>query len=149
MDYSLRALIAAPKVMAPAKDQFPSTRIVPLACGLSMVPLTTALLDEVHGGEELATSVPGFLLLSSSLIRWVASASELGPIAYVEAEFYSKIRSESCSVWENGNAVLGPLHEKGAIGRALGRLGIGGGDPFESAGLGKYKSTEDWLRDAR
>ena len=156
MDYSLRALVGKPAVLASAiEEHLPFTRasgadpshtqIVPLGLGLSLIPLSNTLLQELQGGEEAATSVPGFLMLSSSLMRWVMRASESGAIAYVEAEFYDVVRSQSASVWDRGQIALGPLHEKDAISRALAHLGVSAVDPFAAVGLGRFKSTEEWL----
>ena len=145
MDYSLRALVGTPEVLASATLEHPSTRIVPLSRGLSLIPLGDALLRELERGEEAATSVPGFLLLSSSLMAWVIRASEAGAIAYIEAELYDAVRSLSASVWDKGRIALGPLHEKTAVARALAHLGVTDADPFTAVGLGRFNSTEEWL----
>lgn len=145
MDYSLRALVGSPAVLASATREHPLTRIVPLTHGLALIPLGDVLLKEIELGNEAATSVPGFLLLSSSLMAWVVRASEAGPIAYIEAEYYEAVRSLSASVWDKGRIALGPLHEKTALTRALAHLGVADADPFTALGLDRFRSTEEWL----
>ena len=136
--YCLRAVVAAEPVLRQLPGPLAGARIVALDQGLSMVPLTGDLA-EVELGDSLAT------------------CSLHGPIASVEAEIFGGVGTQSAEVWEAGELVLGPLHldehepfppEGSPISRALRRLGVDAGpqrDEFDAVGLGRHRSTEEWL----
>lgn len=94
-------------------------------------------------------------------LEWAAvSASRVGPVAYVEAEFAQGAGSQAAVVWADGLIVLGPLREDDAeharrrvslvdwpVNRALRRLEVPaetGADEFDTLGLGRYRDTDAW-----
>ncbi|MFC7613506.1 hypothetical protein ACFQV2_07705 [Actinokineospora soli] len=81
----------------------------------------------------------------------LAACSALGPVAYVEAEYFGGHGSQAAQVWDGGEAVLGPDVDPSAgtpISQALRRLGVArgpDGDEFDAVGLGRHRDPEDWL----
>ncbi|MEU0881995.1 hypothetical protein ABZ345_25560 [Lentzea sp. NPDC005914] len=123
--YVLQAVIAPSGVL--------NSRVVPLGQDLVLLPLS---------------SMPG----ENVLAQWSLS----GPVALVEAEFFGGCGSQQAQVWEHGRRVLGPLVQEeddpvppvSPISLALRRLGVVKGshhDEFDAVGLGRHRSTSDWI----
>ncbi|MER6666309.1 hypothetical protein ABT256_17340 [Amycolatopsis japonica] len=55
--------------------------------------------------------------------------SEHGAVAYVEAEYFGGAGTQFAQVWEGGETILGPLYF----------------DEFDAVGLGRHRSTDEWL----
>jgi hypothetical protein len=115
--------------------------------------VTDAVFDAVNDGTP--PGLPGFWKLPGGLDRLLCSCSALGPVAYVEADYFGGTGTQSAAVWDGGVLTLGPViigeAEPPAAGtpisQALARLGVaraGHRDEFEAAGLGQERDTEDW-----
>lgn len=118
-----------------------------------MVPLSEALVGELEratiavGVRELDT----FEFLSAGVEAWAQALSVDTAIAYVETEYFGGEGFERAGVWSEGRLALGPLDGAGSINTALRALGVQpapGIEEFELVGLGRYRSLEEWLRDA-
>jgi len=108
--------------------------------------MTDELLDEIGAGSE-----GQFYKLSPDVADWVRSISDIGPVAYVEAEFFGGIGDQNAIVWSHGGEILQLLHDRDAINAALQLLGISKGafhDEFEAVGLPRHRDTGDWIKDA-
>jgi len=81
----------------------------------------------------------------------VAHISTHGRVAYLEAEFFGGTGDQASAVWDRGELVLGPTVAPSAINHALGSIGVspGSSDEFDALELGRFRSTDDWLRAAR
>lgn len=147
--YSLEAVLGSEPDVRAAASPWTAARVVPLAAGVAMIPLT----DEVKAGlapeygsaaEEHVARFPEF---RSAVPRWLREASRSSTLAYVGAEFFGGRGVQWAVVMKGGAVVLGPLHEGDAINRTLQLLGVkpaGGNDEFDTVGLGRCRSTEDW-----
>ncbi|MFF2075604.1 hypothetical protein ACFVXG_12715 [Kitasatospora sp. NPDC058162] len=159
MSYELQALIGMLELLTVAAAEVPTARVVPLAQGLALIPVTPAVLSALQGD----TAVPkpgggaGFGWHSAGFELRLAAWSKAGPIACVEAEYFGGSGTQRAAVWSDGRIVLGPLAsgefepvsaEGTPISRALRRLGgfVGPGrtDEFDSVGLGAHRSTAGW-----
>ncbi|GHO49836.1 hypothetical protein KSX_79990 [Ktedonospora formicarum] len=77
--------------------------------------------------------------------------SVIGPVAYVEAEFFADAGGQSAIVWQQRQIILA-LQEDGigAINTALRYLGVQASSPtswfdeFSMVGLGRERDTEKW-----
>jgi hypothetical protein len=91
--YRLTALIGARRVLAEAVAELPGARVVELAAGMSLLPLTDAVLGQVPagspGGHDGDRPLRGFASLTPGLARLAARCSRVGPLVYVEAETYA------------------------------------------------------------
>lgn len=156
--YGLRALIATERVLRglAGTDSTAPAGVVPLDQGLWMLPMTSRMF-EAFGGEDDPDKFPN---APAELQRALASSSRRGPVAYVEAEYFGGTGTQSAQVWDGGTVVLGPLvladdesppTAGSPISRALRRLGVAQGnhhDEFDAVGLGRYRTTDDWLAPA-
>ncbi|MFI2435226.1 hypothetical protein [Streptomyces sp. NPDC018693] len=155
MSYDLKAVVADSELLTAVTAELPSARITRLRHGLTLMPVTDALLT-VLGVESQVRRV-GFWNLTAELDQRLAEWSKGGPVAYVESEYFGGVGEENAVVWRDGSVVLGPLHllenetapvEGTPVCRALRELGItasGAQDEFTIVGLGDHRDTEDWL----
>ncbi|MCO8273804.1 hypothetical protein M1L60_24710 [Actinoplanes sp. TRM 88003] len=154
MGYVLQCVIAPARVLDP-RPPFTNAVVVGLDQGLSLMPMTPDLYDEVSRGDHSFAPAhlfpPGF---EDVLSAWSATA----PVAYVEAEYFGGSGSQFAAVWQNGALALGPLHLTpneprpapgwSPISHALRHLGASRqnhDDEFDALRLGRHRHTEDWL----
>ncbi|MGW0908366.1 hypothetical protein [Streptomyces sp. NPDC002853] len=155
MGYDLQAVIGG-EVLRAAARELPAARLAPIGQGLSLMPMTEALLTSfADGGDD---GVLGFWRLSDRFAKTLADWSTAGPVAYAEAEYFGGAGEQTAVVWDGGTIALGPLHEPentpsppagSPISQALRRLGVvaaTGEDEFTAVGLGRHRSVEAWAR---
>jgi hypothetical protein len=155
MAYMLEAVIGPTTVLSVVTQGQAGTVIAPLRQGLSLVPMTDELFDELTDGSP--GRPPGFWKLPGGFDRVLCSWSSHGPIAYVEAEYFGGAGRQCAAVWNSGALVFGPaaiddgqpVPDAGTpISQALARFGVvrgGHHDEFEAAGLSQHRRTEDWV----
>jgi hypothetical protein len=126
--------------------------VIDLSGTLGMVPLSEALLREIHHGWRdaagRAPGIQGFEFLAPPVERWTRAVSSGSPIAYVETEYYGGEGFERSAVFRDSQLILGPLDGAGAVNQALRALGVQpkpGEEEFAAAGLGRHRSVEEWL----
>ncbi|MEU9042219.1 MULTISPECIES: hypothetical protein [unclassified Kitasatospora] len=159
MAYELQALIGTLELLRVAAAEVPAARVVPLAQGLALIPVTSAVLAALQGDGSVRKPAgwAGFGRYADGFELRLAAWSKAGPIACVEAEYFGGSGTQCAAVWENGRIVLGPLTvgefepeppEGLPISRALRRIGArtdeGRVDEFDSVGLGAHRSTGSW-----
>ncbi|WBP88331.1 hypothetical protein [Kitasatospora cathayae] len=159
MSYELQALIGTLELLTVAAAEVPVARVVPLAQGLALIPVTSAVLAALQGDGVVpkSGSGAGFGWHPDGFELRLAAWSKAGPIACVEAEFWGGNGTQRAAVWSDGRVVLGPLTmgefepapaEGTPISRVLRRLGgyvePGRVDEFASVGLGAHRSTAAW-----
>ncbi|MFF4856594.1 hypothetical protein ACFY2N_17055 [Streptomyces rubiginosohelvolus] len=161
MGYDVQAVIAGDEVLRIASRELPGSAVVRLGQGLSMMPMTDELFDAVTDGSGAGDL--GFWRLPGGFEALLARWSAAGPIAYVEAEHFGGVGKQRAAVWADGSLALGPLgpldepakqrlsRAVSPVSRALRRLGTQrdvGKDEFESVGLNRHRTNEDWIADA-
>jgi len=124
-------------------------RIVPLAAGMSIVPLTDKLLEtlKADSGEDAKTVSPIFEYLYRAVVDRAVAASEEGPLAYVEAGYFGGQGSEMAAAWDQGDMVMEPTESNNPINQALRLLGVKAvppDDEFDTIGLGRHRRTARW-----
>ncbi len=172
MGYDLTALIGAPDTLRPAVAAVPGARVVDIAAGLALVPLTGPVLGAIRagGGERAVAPARGFQALTPAVARFAAGASAAGPVLYAEAEFFGGSGSQAVIGWRGGRVSIGPLLTQTmgegregfavAAGPGLRGMALNAGlrdlgvrtpadgepwqDEFQAAGLGRCRATEDW-----
>lgn len=146
MSYVLNALIGREVVVATASALVGRHRVSRLANNLHIVELD----DE---DVEQPLYLEHFYGLTNDLAVAAATASHVGDIAYIEAEFSGGQGSQACIVWREGDVVLGPLHadheyppvpplRDWPINRALRYFGVNaadGKDEFDTVGLARFR----------
>jgi hypothetical protein len=128
MAYTLEALIARQPVAA-ALAQALGACAVPLEQDTAVVPLPSGLTPDAE--------------------RLAAQASRQEPVVYAEAEFFGGVGEQHAVLWRRGEGTVldaepGPIN---AALRALGVRGTGDRDEFDSVGLGRHRTTQEWARD--
>jgi hypothetical protein len=154
MAYTLEAVIGPTTVLSVAAQDQACMVIVPLRQGLSLVPMTDQLFDELTDGSPSLS--PGYWKFPGGFDRVLCRWSSTGPIAYIEAEYFGGVGRQCSAVWDSGTLVFGPAAiDEGPpgpdayspISQALARLGVARGghhDEFEAVGLGQHRRTDDW-----
>ncbi|MFE3877219.1 hypothetical protein ACFXPX_22865 [Kitasatospora sp. NPDC059146] len=166
MSYELQALIGMLELLTVAAAEVPAARVVPLAQGLALIPVTPAVLSALQGDAAVSRSVggagsggAGFGGYSDGFELRLAAWSKAGPIVRVEAEYFGGGGTQRAVGWFDGRVVLGPLAsgefepapaEGTPISRALrwlgGSVAPGRADEFDSVGLGAHRSTAGWAQ---
>ena len=138
---------------------FPQARMAELRDGLVLIPLTDKLSKAVQG-----TAWPPFERLTSPFGHALSAASTTSPVAYIETEYFGGTGTQAAIVWNNGTVTMEPaLYETPSdldlplmeqpINRALAILEVtcepGQVDLFDTVGLGKFRSTEEWAKAAK
>jgi hypothetical protein len=153
MPYILRALVARCEVFANPLDWSSDSAVIALPQGFCMLPLSQALCYRFGPADRpwLYPSYSIFTNLPEGLVPHLLELSRGGRLAYVEAEYHGGEGEQRSMVWENGAAPREPEESSSAINDALSWLGVersAGQDCFDTLGLGRHRSVEDWLADA-
>ncbi|MCW2916240.1 MAG: hypothetical protein JWN52_4308 [Actinomycetia bacterium] len=153
--YDLKAVIGGAELLQGVAGNLVGVRPVPLRQGLSLIPLTNELFDTVSDGST--TGPLGFWRLPGGSDRVLATWSESGALAYVEAEYFGGVGEQRAAVWAGGQLVLGPVQVAegepfpaagSPISQALRRLGVRAEDTvdeFTAVGLQQHRHSRDWL----
>ncbi len=146
MSYFLNAILCKSQIQF--QSNFTSLKVVHLEQGLTMVPLTDSLFDEITASTPEETHlVQGLERLSTSLAELLREVSDDISVAYVEAEYWGGVGSQSAVMWDKGEVVFQVLNSQDAINQVLRMLGIEAKDAvdeFDSVNLGRYRFTNDW-----
>jgi hypothetical protein len=148
MAYTLQAIVGDAAVLAPVAG---TLRCVALPRNLVLIPLTVAVRAE-HGDIR---SLPftddtdeGPRVIPESLAALCRTLSARGKVAYVEAEIFGGVGTQSVVLAEHGAVIRGPEVGESRINFALRFLGVSRGaahDEFDAVGLGRHRDTEEWL----
>jgi hypothetical protein len=149
--YTIAAFITRQPAAADLAEALGTARI-PLEQGLELVPVRRP-----RRGENGKPTVPSSL---GSALWWLTADAEdaalraaaHGPVAYAEAEYFGGVGEQRAVLWQDGRARLFESELPGAINTALKALDAErvpastgrAQDEFDSVGLGRYRSTEDW-----
>jgi hypothetical protein len=143
MGYYLQAIVGKQQTLAQHSSDFQHVRVVPLAQGIAIIPLTNDLYEEITDGE----GVERFEKLCQGVEEWTQRISVAAPVAYIEAEFFGGTGGQSAVAWSGGSRVLGPIHAEDAVNQTLRFFGVrvdGAHDEFDAVGLGRHRDTDDW-----
>jgi hypothetical protein len=148
MGHHITGLIASQTTLAGLDAPFAKQPRFALAEGLGFLPLDYENLDDVVG-HYAGGAVGKFENLTPKLIALLEKTSESCVLAYVETEYFGGTGGQSAVVFRQGKIVFGPTSaEGGVINEALGLLGVQASpdhfDAFESVGLQRHRSNEDW-----
>jgi hypothetical protein len=131
------------------------SRIIDLPEKMALLPLSEGLLRELQEAERGAqgsAQVEGvFEFLTPPIEKWVRAVSEGATVAYLETEYFGGEGFERSAVFRDRDLILGPLVGAGAINQALRALGVvaePGREAFDTLGLGRHRTLEEWLSDA-
>jgi hypothetical protein len=150
--YVIRALLLKPKAAAAFSLMHPALGVIELSQHLIMAPVLVADLPKFgscHPANQLGEDgeFDGYTVgLAATLDRVCQSGDDA---AVIGAEFHGGCGTQWAVVHPGGGADARPLQLAGlgAINEALRALGVvvESGDEFETLGLGRFRSTEEWL----
>ncbi|MDO8331687.1 MAG: hypothetical protein Q7T36_14570 [Fluviicoccus sp.] len=149
MGHCITGLVAAPSVLTKLSRHHPLPAPVPLNQGLAFLPLRGIDLDAFL--QQPQDGFPeGFNYLSAQLIDRLLTASRLGPLAYVEMEYFAGAGIQGAAVFRDGKLLMQPVSAGiGPVNLALGLLGVRVAgdqqDAFEAIGLYRHRHTEEWV----
>lgn len=135
-----------------ALQQFAAAHALPapvvLTDVLSLLPLGEDQLDQLLPQPQHAFH-SGFNMLSQGLSALLCAASATATLLYFETEYFGGMGTQGAAVFRDGEIVFGPQSaELGPINSALALLGVRtqapATDEFETVGLHRHASTEDW-----
>lgn len=149
MGHFVTGLIAAEAVLQGFSERYELHRPISLPQGLAILPLRDEDIDAFIPGPHVGHP-DGFTYLSQQLAAMISQASELGRIMYFETEYFGGSGAQGAVVYDHRACIFGPESaEFGPINRALALLGVRPSptahDEFETIGLDRHRSTEDWL----
>ena len=160
MAHSINAIIARLPLLEKFTVSFEGVKLVPLERDFAMVPATSRLLEALDarysssGGREFE----GFVHLRGGLVALLQELSHQGPIVYVETDYFAGVGSQAGATFVDGEPTVVEIESEvrpvprtmGAINSALRALGVirtKNLDEFDSIGLGRFRSMDDWEDD--
>lgn len=162
MGHNLRAIIGKLSVIEALAARFEGVRRVALPQGYEMVLLLDALFDAMALSAEAAnpeTAVSGWSRLGEQVEKLLADLSRISSVAYVYTEYFGGVGEQSALAFVGGHRatvhggagrVLPWSTSIGPINAALAAIGVvreRGQDEFDSIGLGRHRSAEEWAAD--
>ncbi len=145
--YVIEAIIGREKTLRENVGKYRNARVIPLSQGLALIPIVDELVEEI--GSNDGECPEGFSKLSLCIRKWAEHFAKHGTVAYVEAEFFGGVGTQSAIAWHEGRQALQVRFAQDAINQALKLMGVTimepATDEFDSIGLGSHRSTERWL----
>ena len=145
MGYYLQGLISRENVLKTHTSEYQNVTVIPLVQGVGLVPLIDEAFEEIGPDDVMEP----FEKLSSDVEELAQKISVDCPVIYVEAEFFGGTGTQVLMAWAKGSRTMKPLKSTDAINQGLKILGVkkhGAVDEFDAVGLGKHRSTEEWIK---
>lgn len=135
--------------MNPILEKYGESQKVDLNNGISMIPMTNELFDEINQMKTSPT-ISKFELLTKNIEH--QTIRTIGPreLAYVESEFFGGQGGHIGIIWRNGERDFLGTFEKNTMNEILKRLGVKRKllkDEFETVGLTRNRDTGDWIEE--
>ena len=149
MGHTVTGLIAKPATLSAFAQKHSLHAPIALAAGLAILPLRDDDIDAFLKPSQ-SRHREGFIYLSEELLRALNAASFDGPLVYFETDYAGGAGTQGAVVLRDGALAFGPKCARlGPINEALALLGVRvvapARDEFETVGLHRHRSTEDWL----
>ena len=154
MGFKIEGLVAEKTLLEKIVEGLSTPKIVDLADGLFIIPLTRALKDEAAGE-------PAFegLSIPEPLAEKAKAASENGAVGYIEGDYPQSCNHQGAVLWTKGALSFGPEIDDTAwdpretnedrpvnkVFRTLGLSAAGFDDEWDAAGLTRHHDTEEWV----
>ena len=152
MAHFVTGLIARRSALKAFADLYGLPAPVVLNDVLALLPLDEDMLDTLLP-EPAQDFVAGFNMLSPGLMQVLRAGSQRSTLLYFETEYFGGMGTQGAAVFRDGELVFGPQSaELGPINNALVLLGVRtlppAADEFETIGLHRHRSTDEWLASA-
>lgn len=148
MGHCIQAIVAAPELADRLQSTYPRLPRVVARRGFVILPIDADFIDSVTEARP-PQSTDTFMLLTDSFQDFLRELSRLGPVAYIETEYFGGVRGQGAAVYSDRRVIMKPeWGESGPINRALEIIGVNRGplgDRFSALGLGAYRSNDDLI----
>lgn len=147
MGYTLRAFIGKRENLIPILEKFSNSQNVDLNNGISMIPMTDELFDEINQMKH-SSGISKFEFLTENIEQKTIKIIGNQELAYVESDFFGGEGGHIGILWRNGKREILTEFDKNSMNKILKLLGVNRTllkDEFEIVGLGENRHTEDWI----
>ncbi len=126
MAYTPEAFVMRSAAADEAIRSLTAASAVPLAQGISLIPLTPSLMagfksSGYPGSDFEFKDLP---TLAACAAGWAKRISRREPVAFLAAEFFGGLDSQAAIGWQAGKLAFGPVQAGDAINQALRWLGV-------------------------
>jgi hypothetical protein len=150
MGHCIQVLVATPETADRLQSSYSQLPRVVARQGFVILPVDADFVDSVTEARP-PQSTNTFMLLTDAFQDFLRELSRLGPVAYIETDYFGGVGGQGAAVYADGQVIMEPeWGESGPINRALKMIGVNRGlfgDRFSALGLGAYRSNDD-LSDA-
>jgi hypothetical protein len=151
MGHCINGIIAPIDVLSRIAAEHNLHKPAVLLDSLGFIPLNPEHLEIMF--PEQGEYDESMTYLSQALKSFLVSLSLQDKIAYIETEYFGGVGQQSATVYYSGECILEPqTAESGPVCKALRLLGVARKvsktDEFDTAGLGRYRSNDDWIKAA-
>ena len=157
--YTLEAILSLEETLRNGVVGFSNTKMIILPQGICMIPMVGALLQELEIRYQGGTNVihperqqfsdslfrPDFERLIVGVDQLARHISQYGLVAYVEATFIGGFGGHATMLWEHGERLEPPGDSINTILQRFGVIRSSGLDEFDTIGLGRIRSTRQWV----
>jgi len=147
LGYTLKAYIGKEENLNPILEKYSESQKVNLNGGISMIPMTEELFDEINEMKS-SSGISTFEFLTENIENKTIQIIENREIAYVESEFFGGQGGHIGIIWKNGKRDFLTESDKSSMNKILKKLGVNKSllkDEFDTVGLAKNRHTEDWI----
>ena len=157
--YTLEAILGRETMLLNSTEGFSNIKLVQLPQDIYMIPMVSVLLQELEiryqGGSKVTNPEtqqfskslfhPTFERLIFGVDQFARHLSRHGLVAYVEATFIGGYGGHATMLFKHGERVEPPGDNINTILKLLGVI-CTQDDEFNTIGLGKYRSTKQWMQ---
>jgi hypothetical protein len=159
--HDVDALIAKSDHLAAAVSGLKNATLCPLAQGLSLLPITEALAEELTlcTPEVEGSLTKPLSILSDGLNALAVGISRETPVVYISTSYFGGHGKQDAVVWDSGSVRFSPVTKgyeqvwpNSPISQALRMIGVVANDredEFDALGLGKHRKTQNWAESAK
>jgi hypothetical protein len=147
MSYYLQAFICKRLNSNVLTNNFDMAKEVELGQGLTLIPMTEELFDQINNFVE-SNSVDSFEYLTENIESKVLAIIGETEFAYVEAEYHGGQGGQIAVIWKDGKRLKFLPYDQERINQVLKYFGIvaaNGQDEFLTCGIGLRRNTIEWV----
>jgi|JI10StandDraft_1071094.scaffolds.fasta_scaffold171202_1 hypothetical protein len=147
MGYYLQAFICRQGDINVLVDNFENAIEVVIGQGLTIVPMTENLFNEMNN-FSVSKTIDKFELLTEEIEKKIIIHTNNKKIAYVEAEYFGGEGGQMAICWENLKRQQFLNFAQDRINQVLKDFGVVaqiGKDEFDTLGFGRYRFTNEWI----
>lgn len=124
MGHGIQAIVASSEVAERLRSRYPQIPRVEAQQGFAIIPVDADFIDSATEARPWR-STTAFMRLTDSFHDLLRELSRLGPLAYIETEYFGGVGGQGAAVYSGGEVIMEPeWQESRSINRALGRIGV-------------------------